>query len=160
MKNFVVISLLLALLGCEHRLALPDLSIREIETLSFDDAYELWRQEKDSLADNRSRNGSYAIGTGTTDSQTGEFTPSRMAALECRLGREADRHERFLREQLAEDADVHRILESSPRLCEECGIVSTAQVVFLADGHYSHRTTDGWCPQVRQRLWLEALNEQ
>lgn len=131
---------------------------REIEQLSFDDAYRLWRQEQDSITGKRSPDGSYSVLVGSTDPETGEFTPSGMAALERRLGGEAHLRERFLREQLTIDAHVHRILEASARLCEKYGIASKAQVVETAEGRYSQRTTDGWSPQVQQRLWLEAFN--
>jgi hypothetical protein len=36
------------------------------------------------------------------------------------------------------DADVHRTLEASPRLCQKYGIESNAQVVLSAEGRYSH----------------------
>jgi hypothetical protein len=158
MKNVVAIVFLLALLGCAQRPTLSALSIREIEQLPYDEAYRLWRQEKTSLAGRHSRDGGYSIPSGGTDLKTGMFTPSRIAAVECRLGREAHLHERLLRDQLAKDADVHRILEASPRLCEKCGITSMAQVVLLPNGRYSLRSRDGWIPQAQQRLWLEVLN--
>jgi hypothetical protein len=158
MKCLVSVFLLMTLLGCVHRPALSALSIREIEQLSFDDAYRLWRQEQNSITGQRSPDGAYSVLGGSTDPKTGEFIPSGMAALECRLGGEAHLWERFLREQLTIDAHVHRILEASPRLCEKCGIASKAQVVETSEGRYSQRATDGWSPQVQQRLWLEALN--
>ena len=157
MRSVWVGLVLVASLGCAQRVAWSELSIREIEESSFDDGYRFWRQEKRAFATEGSIEGSHSTPAGATDSRTGEFTPSKIAALECRLGREAHLHQGFLQEQLATDPEVHRILEASARLCEEYGTASKAQVVRLADGRYSHRVTDGWSPQVQQRLWLETL---
>ena len=159
MKRFLSVLFVIALSGCMHRPTSSEMSTRDIEQLSFSDAYSLWRQERESLAKGCSPNGSYSTPTGVTDPQTGRFTPSTISALTCRLGREAHVHESFLRKELTENADVHMVLESSPRLCERYGIASKAQVLFVPGRGYVHRTTDGWSPEVQQRVWLEAMDK-
>jgi hypothetical protein len=157
MKTVVTILLLAALAGCAHphKQGLSDFSIRDIEQLSFADAYALWRQETMNLPPDQTS----WLTASSTDPRTGGFTPGKLPVLECRLGREAHLHVSFLAEQLQTNADVHRILEASPRLCAEHDIHSKAQVEWVAEGQYRHRNTDGWIPQVQQKLWLEAFNK-
>lgn len=145
---------LFTLLGCGHWPAPGERSLRDIERMPFPEAYRLWRQERQAWARSRPA----VLPTGATDPKTGRFRPSLFAALTCRLGREAPLHEAFLRRELTKEADVHQILEASPRLCRRSGIVSLAPVVWVPGQGYSLRATDGWVPQVRQRLWLAALN--
>jgi hypothetical protein len=153
--------LLAGLVGCVHRPTLGELSIPDIEQMAFRDAYRLWRQETDALTQrNRQRlpQGSFFdMPLGATDPTTGKFTPNRIAALQCRLGQEAHRHEVFLRRALAEDANVWVILESSRRLCQKYGIFSLAPVLFIPGQGYVPKMNNGCCSQAEQALWLKAM---
>ena len=158
MKRSVALFLIFGVVGCSRRAESPQSALRDVERSSFADAYREWRKEKESLAKNRVSNGSYVIPTGVTDTETGKFTPSRIVALQCRLGQEAHLHESFLLNELAADAAVHRILESSQRLCEKYGVVSTVQVQFAPGHGYVHKARNGCSPQFQQALWLKGMN--
>ena len=149
----------LALVGYADTNASLQALLHNIEQSSFEDAYRLWRQEMKALATNRNPDGGYSIpGAAVTDDKTGKAIPSRLAALECRLGQEAHLHESFLLEELAADADVHRVLESSQRLCEKYGIHSMALVLFIPGQGYVSRMNNGGIPQAQQALWLKAMS--
>lgn len=126
---------------------------------SFDDTYDQWRKEKQALMADASA-GKYTIPHGETDPSTGKFTPSRIMVLECQLGQEAHLHEAFLRKTLEEDAEVHRILEKSRRLCEKYEISSAAYVLFEPEKGYISRARDGLAPQQRQAIWLKAMSKE
>jgi hypothetical protein len=134
--------------------------LKKIEQSSFMDAYNMWRQENESLARNAAISGSYVIPAGVRDPATGRFTPSRIAALNCRLGLEADKHEDFLRKELASNHDVFIILDSSEKLCRKYGITSMAAVVYVPGQGYIEKTNNGYSPQSRQAVWLKAMYGQ
>jgi len=158
--TFALFSLLLiALPGCEHPPEVSELSINDIEHLPFMDAYRYWRQEMGTFAEKPSPEGPYIIPTGgVTDPKTGKFTPSNFAALQCRLGKEAHLHESFLMKELAADASVHMILESSQHLCEKYGIHSMALVLLAPGQGYMTRSNNGYAPEAQQDLWLKAMS--
>jgi beta-lactamase regulating signal transducer with metallopeptidase domain len=146
----------LAIVGQVDRKESLDELLREVEQYSFADAYAAWKQETKALAEQRGTNVSYSTPTGVTD-KTGKFIPSRIAALECRLGQEAHLNESFLRRELVADANLHMILESSPKLCEKYDIYSMARVEFIPGRGYTSKQNSGWSPQVQQALWLKAM---
>jgi hypothetical protein len=146
----------LALIGSSDTNESVAVLLHKVEQSSFEEAYRLWLQEKEALAKNGASNGFYTIPAGVTDPKTGKFTPSRIAALQCRLGQEAHLHEAFLLKELAADADVHRVLESSQRLCEKYGIYSMARVQFIPGQGYTSKDNNGYSPQAQQALWLKA----
>ena len=67
-------------------------------------------------------------------------------------------HESFLLKELAADPDVHRVLESSQRLCEKYGIQSMALVQFIPGQGYTPKNDNGCSPQAQQALWLKAMS--
>lgn len=146
----------LAIVGETNHKESLEVLLREVEQSSFAEAYAAWRQEKKALAEQRGTNVFYSTPTGVTDSQTGKFIPSRIAALQCRLGREAHLNESFLLRELATDAEVHQIFESSPRLCEKYGIHSMALVQFNPEQGYINKLNSGYSPQIQQQLWLKT----
>jgi len=148
----------LALVGSSDTNASVPVLLHKVEQSSFEEAYRLWLQEKQALAKNGASNGFYTIPGGVTDPKTGKFTPSRIAALQCRLGQEAHLHEAFLLKELAADADVHRVLESSQRLCEKYRIHSMARVQFIPGRGYTSKDNNGYSPQAQQALWLKAIS--
>jgi hypothetical protein len=160
MRTAAVLLLFVAIPGCEqagHVTTLADFSLRDIEQLSFEDAYKLWTREC-SVQRNTLPGSPVVMTSGFIDSQTRRFTPANSAALECRLGQLCDQHLDFLSSQLKVSPDVHRLLEASPRLCELNGIQSVAAVRLLPDGTYQERIGNGYSQTERQRLWLQAFD--
>ncbi len=129
-------------------------TIDEIEQLSFDEAYRLWVPEQQARV--------YQVPvrvSGTTDSRTGKFTPTRYWALTCRLGRDAHTHESFLVSALATNEYVSDILETSSRLCSRYGIKSQPEVRFDPERGYSLVMHGGLVldPKMRRSMWLKAM---
>src|ERR687887_2212760 len=97
MKRTLLTLFVLGLAGCVHRPGFSDLSIRDIEEMAFMDAYYLWRQQTSSNAKKNLQLRPDVLVSdmliGTSDPKTGKFTPTRLSALQCRLGQEAHLHE-------------------------------------------------------------------
>ena len=159
MKYHLSLLLMLAVAGCAQQQKQPShWSLEGIEGASFADAYRMWRQERETLAAECVSCATCGWSVGVTDPTTGVFTPSRLTALQCRLGMEAHLYEEFLREELIVDADVHLIFESSRHLCDRYGVQSLALVVFVPGHGYIQQPNSGWSPQMRQAEWLEAMD--
>jgi len=98
MKTLRLILMLLVCCACSWQPPTLAATIQEIEQLPFDKAYRLWLEEKEIFLK--------MLPTepiGSTDPQTGKFTPTNFWALTCRLGREAQKHESFLLSALTTD---------------------------------------------------------
>jgi len=130
-------------------------TIDDIEGLSFDEAYRLWIPEQQDRV--------YQVPvrvSGTKDSRTGKFTPTRYWALTCRLGRDAHTHESFLVSALATNEYVIEILEASSQLCRRYGIQSQAEVRFDPERGYSGVMIQlGFDEKLRRSRWLKAMGK-
>ena len=138
-------------------------TIDEIERMSFDEAYREWLREQEALVQRikqRTQQGVYAISWGSTDRNTGKFTPTIFYALTCRLGQDAHRHESFLVSALTTNEYVSMVLDASPRLCSRYGVESEAPVAFEPGRGYSIRMRDySLGPDGRRRVWVEVMKK-
>lgn len=157
-KHFAPVFLILLLAGCANHEQPSHWSLEGIKEASFADAYQMWRQERETLAAECVSCGTCGWSVGVTDPTTGVFTPSRLTALQCRLGVEAHLHEDLLRKELTADADVHAIFEASQHLCDKYGMHSLATVILVPGHGYVQQPNSGWSPQMRQAEWLEAMD--
>jgi hypothetical protein len=182
MKTIHLLVLLAAFVICA--IAPPALAatIQEIERLPFDEAYRLWLQEQQALAqrfpdfltygytDPKSgkftmtsfpviQHSPVSIMAGSTDPKTGKFTPTSFQALTCRLGRDAHSHESFLVSALSTNQYVSMILDTSSQLCRRYGIESQAMVVFDPKFGYACPMRGGciFGPDFQQSIWLKAM---
>lgn len=133
-------------------------TIQDIEKMPFDEAYRQWLKEAEALSQKREL-GNYTLPWGSTDTQTGKFTPTIFFALTCRLGRDAHVNEAFLMKALSTDDWVSMILDASSVLCGRYGVESEAPVVYDSELGYSTRPRGGLYmgPEARREIWLEAV---
>lgn len=156
-------------------------TIQEIERLPFEEAYRLWLQEQEALQQHSqaiitygavdAKTGKFTLSnfpvvqrcpvmimSGSTNPKTGKFTPTSFQALTCRLGRDADIQESFLRSALATNEYVSMILDTSSRLCSRYGIESQATILFDPELGYTSVMRDFVLgPDAQRSIWLKAM---
>lgn len=132
-------------------------TIQEIEKLPFNEAYRQWLKEKKALLQKRKPT-FWILPWGSSDPQTGKFTPTTFFALTCRLGRDAHAYEVFLVQELRTNDYVSMILDASSRLCSHYGVGSEAPIVFDPQRGYATRPRGAFMGiDARRRVWLQAI---